>query len=135
MTNDQNVRFTWRDNWLVKNILAEVPIIGGFFKTNSLAHALHHAGMSTSMILGASTTMMFMSLTNMQESDSTSTKFTKMAIDMSTGMMAGAVVYNVLFAAGKKIYSSWEEMEQANKSSKLLETTELREEGMTSKLR
>ncbi len=104
MTNDQSLRFTWRDNWFVKNVLAEIPIVGSFFKTSNLAHAFHHAGMSTSMILGATTTMMFISLTDMKESDSTGTKFAKMTIDMSTGMMGGVLTYNALYATGKKLH-------------------------------
>lgn len=37
-------QITWRDNWFVKNILAETLIIGGFFKTSNVPQALHHVG-------------------------------------------------------------------------------------------
>ena len=91
---------TWRDNWFIKNILAEIPVIGGFFHTSKPAKALYHAGKSTCMLLGG-TTMMMLHVLPIDENDGFGEKFAKMTADMVIGMTAGKVLYNTITSAGK----------------------------------
>lgn len=92
---------TWHDNWLVKNVLAEIPIIGAFFIAAQLGDATQHALKSSFMLLGGTTVMMLNSL-GVDETDSPVVKFTKLTGGMALGMTTGVVLYNTLFAVGKK---------------------------------
>lgn len=94
-------KYTWRDNWFVKNVLAEIPVIGGFFKTAQLGHALHHATKSSFMLLGG-TTVMMLNLMQISENDAPGEKFAKMTGGMAVGMTGGMVLYNTLFSMGQK---------------------------------
>lgn len=92
---------TWRDYWAVKFILAEIPLIGGFFKTGKPGHIAHHAVKSSFMLLGG-TTVMMLNLLSVSEADSPGEKFAKMTGGMAIGMTGGTVLYNTIFSIGKK---------------------------------
>ncbi len=94
----------WRSNWFVKNVLAEIPIIGAIFHTNNIPHALHNAGKSTAMLVGGTTGMMMDMLIEKGEMESMADSMAKSSINMAAGMMVGNVVYNTLFSLGSTAY-------------------------------
>lgn len=94
----------WRNNWFVKNVLAEIPIIGGFFHSANIGHALHNAGKSTAMLVGGTTGMMIDMMVEKNEMDSMALSMTKSTANMAAGMMTGNVIYNTLFSLGNTIY-------------------------------
>jgi hypothetical protein len=93
----------WRDNWFVKNVLAEIPIIGGFFQTASIPEVLHLGGKSAAMLIGGSTVMMF-NLLGSHEHEDMAVGMTKMTANMAIGMAGGTIVYNTAFSLGKSTY-------------------------------
>lgn len=95
----------WRNNWLVKNVLTEIPIIGAIFHSDNIPHVLHHAGKSTAMLVGGTTGMM-LDIIKSDEADSMVVGMTKATTNMAIGMMAGNVAYNVLFSIGNKAYQA-----------------------------
>lgn len=94
----------WRHHWFVKNVLAEIPIIGGFFHTAKVPHALHHAGKSAAMLIGGTYGMMF-GLLKKADTDTMATSVAKNTTNMALGMMAGTILYNGLVGIGRKIYA------------------------------
>lgn len=95
----------WRSNWFVKNVLAELPIIGGFFHSANIPHALHNAGKSAAMLAGGSMAMM-LEILKKTDTDTMATSMTKSITNMAIGMALGTITYNVLFSAGSKVYYS-----------------------------
>lgn len=94
----------WRNNWFVKNVLAEIPIFGAIFHTSNVPHALHNAGKSTAMLIGGSTGMMMDMLLTKDEMESMAITITKSTVNMAVGMMVGTVAYNALYSAGNFAY-------------------------------
>jgi len=95
---------SWRDRWIIKNVFAEIPIVGIWFKTSNKKHICYMASKELCMLTG-STTFMMLNVMGMKETDSDFKKGTEMATGMAIGMMAGAVVFNASFYAVKKIDS------------------------------
>lgn len=92
----------WRGNWFVKNVLAEIPIMGGFFHKSSVTEALSSAAKETFMFAGGTAGMMLTMMSSKKDEDMT-THTAKMVGGMAGGMFAGHVVYNIFSDAGKKI--------------------------------
>ena len=90
-------QIAWRDIWFVKNVLVDIPIIGGFFKTAQLGLAAQHTVKSSFMLLSG-TTVMMLNLMHIDDADGPGEKFAK----MTGGMAGGMVLYNTLFSVGKK---------------------------------
>ena len=92
---------TWRDHWLIKNILAEIPLIGSFFAKKTYQEALHDAGKCMSALAGGTTTMMY--LWSPLETDNMQIKFLKMTSSMAIGMTAGKSIYNSLYSCSSQL--------------------------------
>ncbi len=97
-TESQN----WRDYWLVKNVLAEIPIIGGFFNKKTRTEALHDAGKCTFALIGGTTVMM--NVLRPTEDDPMAVQFFKMTTTMAIGMIAGKVAYNTSCSTVSLLY-------------------------------
>lgn len=93
----------WRSNWFVKNVLAEIPIIGGFFHTAHVPHALHNAGKSAAMLVGGSMGMMLETF-KVDDTDNMATRMTKATANMAVGMTLGNIAYNTFVSVGSKAY-------------------------------
>lgn len=92
----------WRSNWFVKNILAEIPIIGGFFHSADIPHALHYAGKSAAMLAGGSIGMM-LEILKKSDTDTMTTRMAKDTTNMAMGMALGNIAYNTLYSIGSSI--------------------------------
>jgi len=93
---------SWRDNWLVKNILVELPIVGSFFSKKKLSDAVHEAGKCTAMLIGGTSAMM--SILTSTEDDAPATKIAKTTTSMAFGMWAGKTAYNTISSGGEALY-------------------------------
>jgi len=115
---------SWRENWFVKNWLAPIPVIGGFFRTNDIKHALHHAGKSTCMLLGGSA-LMILDVIPVNQDDLPSEKFGKITASMAIGMTGGVIFYNTLFGlfelGGKAVVNCQEKSPRDNTSDESLQ--------------
>ena len=89
--NIQGAEKSWRSGWFVKNILAELPIIGGFFETPKTSEVLNLVGKSTFTLLAGSAGMV---LIPMEMEQSMPMRFATATAGMAIGMSAGAMVYN-----------------------------------------
>jgi hypothetical protein len=78
----------WRKNWFVVNLLAEIPILGSFFKHKTLAARLQGAA-KCSAALAASTVSMHLVTDHMSVEQSV-----KSTGCMALSMMIGNVAYN-----------------------------------------
>lgn len=84
----------WRDNWVVKKILAEAPIIGSFFSKKDWREAFIEAGKcTTSIFVGGAAMMLTMPKTSEMHSDEA--RVALAATSMAAGMMVGKVIYNI----------------------------------------
>ena len=90
----------WRDNWAVENCLVPLPIVGGFFRTSDVKHALYHAGKSSAMLFGGTGIMLANPMQNHMD-DSMELKFAKMAVTMAIGMTSGVIAFNMVFSVIK----------------------------------
>lgn len=90
-------RDSWNNNWIVKNILSEIPIIGSFVSKGCNAQGVHEALKCTFMFGGGATAMMIgmSSTVEAQEIHNTGTR-AKYLGEMALGMYAGKVIFNVL---------------------------------------
>ncbi len=84
----------WRNNWFVRNILTELPIIGGFFAANHVSDMLFVAGKSAAMIAGGSFGMMFNAIAEIKETDDMNTAMAKMTANMTVGSTVAVMAYN-----------------------------------------
>lgn len=109
---------SWRQNWFVENVLAEIPILGTFFQTESIPEAIQHASKHAAMLLGGSFGMAMRMMINaskntdhrgcvdkMSSADSMGSELVSMVGYMAVGMMAGTVTYNMLTGLGRGIYN------------------------------
>jgi hypothetical protein len=94
---------TWRDNWFVKNVMAEIPIVGPFFTAKTFPQAMHLSGKSAAMLIGG-TTAMALDLIPSNEEDSMALKMTKMTTNMAIGMAIANSVYNGLSEGGSMLH-------------------------------
>ena len=99
----QNENQGWRGNWFVKNILAELPIIGAFFHTREIPHMLHHAGKSASMLIGGAIGMMLEPIET-EKNDDLALRMTKTTTNMAIGMSLGNMTYNSIYSLGNTLY-------------------------------
>ena len=115
---------TWRNHWFVENVLAEIPIINGFFKSNNVKVALQHSGKSAFMLAGG-TTLMLLNIMGVNETDSPVEEFGKMTANMAVGMFGGHVLFNTLFFISNKMVKCYNtdssEKEQGEAAQKLIE--------------
>ena len=89
---------TWKQNWFVKNIIVEFPIIGDFFYDDiSILDALRRGGKSTSMLLGGSVGMM-LNFIPMSEKEDMAVKMAKSSINMAIGMWIATSAYNTILS-------------------------------------
>lgn len=91
MLNPTETR-TWRDKWWVKYILAEIPIIGGFFSKKPRMEALHDAGKCVTTLICSTGTMM--TVLPMHKDDAFLIASLKMLTSMAIGSTAGKALYN-----------------------------------------
>lgn len=99
----QDTNQGWRNNWFVRNVVAEIPIIGPFFVAKSFAQAFHLSGKSAAMLIGG-TTVMALDLIPSYEEDSMALKMTKMTTNMAIGMTVANSLYNGLITGGGMLY-------------------------------
>lgn len=93
----------WKNNWFVKNVLSEIPIVGAFFRTGTITCAIRQAFKSTVMIVGGSVGMM-LHILKIENTDTMGVRMTKDTVNMAIGMMAGNVAYNALISLASSIY-------------------------------
>ena len=95
----------WRGHWFVRNILSELPIIGGFFHTSKVSHGLHYAGKSAAMLVGGTAGMIIANVIPTGEThESMAVSMTKMTASMAVGMSVGTMAYNTFVSVGSKVY-------------------------------
>ncbi len=118
---------SWRDHWLVKNVLAELPIVGSFLSKKKLSEAVHEAGKCTAMLVGGTCAMM--SILTPTEQDTPEARVAKMTTSMAFGMWAGKATYNVVTSGGEALYGQMVYYYQLRTSSPVpeavLDSTEL----------
>lgn len=112
---DQDEGEGWKNNWFVKNVLSEIPIIGAFFRARSITYAVHQAFKSTVMIVGGSVGMM-LHILKIENTDTMGVRMTKDTVNMAIGMMAGNVAYNALISLASCIYKCWSHHSQPTPS-------------------
>lgn len=95
----------FRGNWLVKNWLTAIPLVGGFFKTADLEKAFNHMGHSIFMLAGMASFMEFGPIPS-SEDDSAAIMQVKMTANMAIGMMAGEMAWNTIFSLSKSAVKS-----------------------------
>ena len=101
MTNSQQTEpTTWRDKWWAKYVLAEIPIVGGFFSKKSRNEALHDAGKCVATLVCSTASMM----TVMQRDDPFLLASLKMLGSMAIGTTSGKVIYNGAYNGGALLY-------------------------------
>jgi hypothetical protein len=102
----------WRNYWIVKNVLAEAPIIGSFFSTKGCIQSLNDAGKCTAMFIGGWIGMMMAmpaavdAETNSSGSNNESAELNKakLTLYMAVGMWSGKAVYNAGSSACNMLY-------------------------------
>ena len=99
-SSEQKLEETWRhrwfNNWFIQNTVAEVPVIGGFFR---IEHGIHHSVKSGFMLAGG-ILFMVIKLIPSNEADSQWVELAKQAVNMGTGMAIGMILFNVLSLIG-----------------------------------
>ena len=94
-----------RDRWFVKNVGAETPIFGAFFKEKELSKAVKGSLKSACMLAGGVSFMVTDPFNAMMMGESPVISSAKMAGGMALGMMTGTVAYNILESVGQSIYN------------------------------
>lgn len=90
----------WKQNWFVKNVIVEFPIIGDFFhEDSSVSNIMKRVGKSTSMLLGGSAGMM-LDFIPVSENDDMAAKIAKNSVKMAIGMWVSAITYNTVLSLG-----------------------------------
>ncbi len=91
-------------NWFVKNVIVEFPIIGDFFHEDPNASTtLKRVGHSTSMLVGGSIGMM-VDFISKSENDNMTAKIMKSSVNMAIGMWIVTVTYNTFTYLGYAVY-------------------------------
>lgn len=80
----------WRENWFVKNIIAEIPIFGSFAKQHTLSEAVNDAGTCVAALAGGSLAMEYAHHGNAIDPQN----MLNNAVVMAVGMTAAKTVYN-----------------------------------------
>lgn len=80
----------WRNNWFVKNVLAEIALIGPFFQEENLSVAAHLAAKCSFMILGGSLTMYMLH----EPYHHSPAKLAEDTFYMTVGMSSGKIAFN-----------------------------------------
>lgn len=91
----------WRSNWFVRTFLAEVPVVGHFFRDPNCSDAVYFSAKSV-FKLAVGTTMMV--LVPVQQEESEEARIFKLAAAMTVGKAAGAVVYNTISSGIRALY-------------------------------
>ena len=113
----------WRNNWFVKNVLAEIPIIGGFFESNDIKQCLYQAGKSTAMLAGGTTGMIVDMLIQKGKIEDMTLSMTVTTANMAVGMAAGSIAYNILTGlsqASYKQYALWRNASSPDETTHLI---------------
>ena len=95
----------WQDNWFVKNIGYEIPLVGPFLKETEIARAIRSTLKSTCMLVGGVTFMITDPFDSMAMGEVPATSAAKMAGGMTLGMMPGNIAYNILDSATTSAYN------------------------------
>lgn len=94
----------WKQNWFVKNIIVEFPIIGDFFHHDlSTLESIKRAGKSAFMLAGGSAGMM-LDIIPPATNDNMAVHITKGSINMAIGMWVAATGYNIVWSLGEIAY-------------------------------
>jgi len=97
---------SWKQNWVVKNIIADFPIIGDFFHDDpSILDSIMRAGKTTCMLVGGSIGMMLLHVIPVTEKDDMATKAAKNSFNMAIGMWVGMITYNTVLSLGHMGYN------------------------------
>jgi len=80
----------YRDNWIVANVFAEIPILGSFAKKHNFYEAMNDAGKCVASLIGSTLAMEYAQNGSEIEFYSAVNSTAIMAL----GMLAAKVVYN-----------------------------------------
>ncbi len=111
---------TWRDSWFTKNVMAELPIVGAYFKKCTTLQMLSHAGKDVGMITGSAVGMYIHMMEHPDMNMNDPEGFAHMVVAMTLGMTGGAIVYNSLFGLGKVTYQSCKSASERNEEELVL---------------
>lgn len=103
MRTDSQASSGWRNNWFIKYVVAEIPIIGSFVTAKTLYQGFHQSGKSAAMLVGG-TAAMALDMIPSNEQDSMTLKMTKMTANMAVGMTVANSLYNGLWNGGEMLY-------------------------------
>lgn len=93
------------ENWFIKNIFAEIPIVWELCHTEKGAlYTIYRVLKSTVMLVGGSVGMM-LDFVKVLKEDSMAIQITKGSINMAIGMWVSVVVYNIIVKLGDIIYN------------------------------
>ncbi|MCD8525464.1 MAG: hypothetical protein LRY67_07095 [Gammaproteobacteria bacterium] len=113
--NHTNQNTNWRNWWLVKHILSELPIIDGVCKYEKEKDIFYYSSRSTAaLIIG--TTVMMANFFDIQDSNPMMLKAVKMAAGMGVGMASGVIFHN----GASFFINSVQNYCQTNKDERLL---------------
>lgn len=106
-----------RGIWVIAK--GKLPLLGGFFKHEKIAEALHHTGKMSFELAGGSAGMILYMLNKEMPMGQTSLGeeagyYADMVGSMSAGMLAGAVTFNTLTTVGKKTYHCFKPRQEEN---------------------
>lgn len=109
-----------KQNWFVKNVIVDFPIIGDFFQDDpSCSDIIKRVVKSTSMLLGGSIGMM-LDFVPISENNNMALKITKNSINMAIGMWGAAVIYNIVFSFGHVVHRSFSNSHEFNQNTLML---------------
>ena len=96
---------SWKQNWFVKNIVVEFPIVGDFFHDDpSILDSIKRAGKTTCMLVGGSVGMM-LHFIPMSEKEDMATHAAKNSFNMAIGMWIATSSYNIVLSLGSACYN------------------------------
>ena len=95
----------WRQNWFVKNIIVEFPIIGGFFYNDvSILNSIKRVGKSTTMLVGGSVGMILNFIPTSEHEDMAA-MIAKGSFNMAISMWIATSTYNTVLSLGNIGYN------------------------------
>lgn len=96
---------SWKQNWFVKNIIVEFPIVGDFFHDDpSILDSIKRAGKTTCMLVGGSAGMM-LHFIPMSEKEDMAAHAAKNSFNMAIGMWIATSAYNTVLSLGRTCYN------------------------------
>lgn len=93
--NKINGKHGWREWWIVKYVLSELPVLDGICKCEKRKDIWFYSSRSVITLI-VSTIIMMANLFHIQVNDPMILKALKMAAGMSVGMASGAAFHNIM---------------------------------------